>query len=576
MTPAHTQQLLDRLVSHRAVFNRQAGTEIERVLRKLRTAEIREADSLIQYHESLLFLRAYPQTSAIIRETERQLREFPRRVAQLLADEVDLSNLEHPEMSGIAGLAVIDTFSFDIVRWLCDLYPMRSAIDWDWFEDENRLGETWPRFMPLLDEDAFVEANIPFREWLRAARNGDTELAWLIERFKKLPLTDRDRAQLYNSQKLYVSWRPPYKVTRTGMRLSTGRIFYHQAPLIQRRDVDFRREIEKPSPPLTKLSATEGKSILDMTRAASTVRYRELYGFTHGDPRRVFKVNIGRGTVLYITELPPDKRLPLRAYHSAMIFKNHVPVGYFEGLSFFERMESGFNLYYTFREGETAWLYAQVLNVMRHLLGVTVFSLDPYQVGHENEEGIASGAFWFYRKLGFRPTRRALLRLAEQEEERIGGRKNYRTTPATLRKLAAGPMVIELNAQRAGDWDQFQIRNLGLATQRKMSSLHHGDANQMRKSAVIWLRAFLSSGEVTRNEIEQRVFSDFATLLESEPSLQDWTISDKQLLSEIIKAKAGASEERYLRLLQQHKRLRETLITMGSQDVTSASSHFAS
>ncbi len=47
-----------------------------------------------------------------------------------------------------------------------------------------------------------------------------------------------------------------------------------------------------------------------------------------------------------------------------MIYKNGVPIGYFEGLSLFERMESGFNLYYTFRDGETAWLYARTLNVM--------------------------------------------------------------------------------------------------------------------------------------------------------------------------------------------------------------------
>jgi hypothetical protein len=84
--------------------------------------------------------------------------------------------------------------------------------------------------------------------------------------------------------------------------------------------------------------------MLDIAREASTVRYRELYGFTHGDPGSVFKVDLGRGTELYIMTLPPDRRLPLRAYHSAMIFKNGVPVGYFEGLSFFERMESGFNL----------------------------------------------------------------------------------------------------------------------------------------------------------------------------------------------------------------------------------------
>ena len=100
--------------------------------------------------------------------------------------------------------------------------------------------------------------------------------------------------------------------------------------------------------------------------------------------------------------VPPDKRLPLRAYHAAIIFKNGVAVGYFEGLSIFERLESGFNFYYTFREGETAWIYAKTLAILRHLLGVTVFTIDPYQIGYENEEGIESGAFWFYRKFGFR------------------------------------------------------------------------------------------------------------------------------------------------------------------------------
>ena len=102
-----------------------------------------------------------------------------------------------------------------------------------------------------------------------------------------------------------------------------------------------------------------------------------------------------------------------------MIYKNGVPIGYFEGITLFERMESGFNLYYTFRDGETAWLYARMLNVFHHFTGARAFSLDPYQIGHENEEGIESGAFWFYRKLGFRPTRKDILQLALKEEEKI-------------------------------------------------------------------------------------------------------------------------------------------------------------
>src|SRR5207302_7603552 len=117
--------------------------------------------------------------------------------------------------------------------------------------------------------------------------------------------------------------------------------------------------------------------------------------------------------------------------------KNGVPVAYFEGLSLFERMESGFNLYYTFRDGETAWLYARILRLMRQLLGVTVFSIDPYQSGHENEEGIESGAFWFYRKLGFRPVRPDVMKLTLAEERRIAVDPGWRNSACTLRRLAA-------------------------------------------------------------------------------------------------------------------------------------------
>src|SRR6185503_15570964 len=235
-------------------------------------------------------------------------------------------------------------------------------------------------------------------------------------------------------------------------------------PLIQRRDIVLRDELEKPSPPLQLLSPKQGEAILDLAREASTTRYRELYGFTHGDAKRVFKTNIGRGVDIFVSGLPGEWRLPLRAYHAALIFKNGVPVGYFEGLSLFERMESGFNLYYTFRDGETAWLYARLLSIFRHLLGVTAFAIDPYQIGYENEEGIESGAFWFYRKLGFRPTNPEVTRLVLQEEAKIVSRKNYRTGAKTLRRLAESPMIFELESAdnvTSGDWDRFSVRKIG-------------------------------------------------------------------------------------------------------------------
>src|SRR6185369_1830790 len=333
---------------------------------------IKDADTLIRYHEELLFQRAYPPNAAVVREVEKKLRNFAKRVEAL---DIDLASLQHPEVSGIAGTSVIDTFSFYIVRWLLQRHPEQVVIDWEWFEDENRLAETWPRFMPLLEEDTFVEANMPYREWLGAARRGRAELPWLMERFNSLPKSDKERAELYDSQQIYVRWTPDYNASRTGMRLPGRRIFYHRGPLIQRRDVELKKALVQPVK-WTKVSTREGERALDMAREASTIRYRELYGFTHGDPKYVYHVELGRGVELFLTGLPPDKRLPLRAYHAAMIYKNGVAVGYFEGLSLFERMESGFNLYYTFRDGETAWLYARLLNVMHHFAGVAAFSLD--------------------------------------------------------------------------------------------------------------------------------------------------------------------------------------------------------
>jgi hypothetical protein len=479
-------------------------------LQKLSRQKIRDTETLIRYHEQLLFARAYPESAAVARLAETELRGFSKRVASLREQDVDVSVLEHPEVSGIAGTPVTDTFSFPIVRWLMRRYPSQTSIYWDWFEDENRLAAAWPRFMPLLAEDASVEANVPYREWLSAARGHRAELAWLIDQFDELPVPDDEKTELYDSQKLYVQWQPPYRASRTGLRAPARKMFYHRGPLIQRRDVDLNAEVIQPSPRLRKLSSHEGEQALDRARDASTIRYRELYGFTHGDPSYVYHAAVGRGVELILTGLPREKRLPLRAVHALMIYKNGVPVGYFESLTIFERMESGFNLYYTFREGETAWLYARVLNVMHHFTGATAFTLDPYQIGYENEEGIESGAFWFYRKLGFRPMRRELLALAEKEEKKIATKEGHRTSARTLRELAKGAMIFQLRGTENHDWDQFQIRNIGFKLKGRLEPL----------------------------------------------------IS--LMPPEIVRAKDAAEETTYLRLMQKDHRLRQRIIDLGS------------
>jgi hypothetical protein len=552
-------QLLDRLDEAKRVFGPKADRATTRILTQLTRLEFKDAAALIRFHEVLLFLRAYPQSAAVVKLTDRILAAFAARVSAL-ADEGELA---YPEVSGIAGTSVIDTFSYYVVRWLVQRFPARVDFYWDWFEDENRLAATWPRFLPLLDEDAAVEANVPYRQWLREAA-GQNELHWLIERFESLPLNERARAELYDSQKLYVRWTPAYRATRTGLRLNAGKIFYHRQPLIRRKDVSLAVELEKPAAQMQRLARAEGEKVLDLTREASTVRYRELYGFTHGDPARIVKTSIGRGFDLFIVGLPPEKRLPLRAYHAAMIFKNGVPVGYFEGLSFFERIESGFNFYYTFREGETAWIYARTLCVFKQLLGVTAFSIDPYQVGFENEEGIESGAFWFYRKLGFRPTKDELLKLTLREEKKLSTRQGYRTTPRILRQLALVYMIYELSAKKSGSWDDFQVRKIGLAVQRRMARDFGGDPEAIKTRSVLEVTEALDLQVEKWKAAEIRALSELVPALALIPDLNSWSKSDKALLAKIILSRASPDEAKYLRLMQKHERLREEFIKLGS------------
>jgi hypothetical protein len=211
-------------------------------------------------------------------------------------------------------------------------------------------------------------------------------------------------------------------------------VFYHKGPFLRRKDVSLEAGFREPRLPVTRLTARASRKILDLILDTSAVRYRELYGFTHPDAAHVQHADLGRGVDFYFFGVPRNRRL-IREYHAGMYFKNGVPIGYVELLTRDGVMEVGFNLYYAFRESETAWLYARLLKIFHERLGAKSFWIDPYQIGHENQEAIDSGAYWFYRKLGFTSMSSKLRGLSASEEGKLA-QPGYRTSPATLRRLA--------------------------------------------------------------------------------------------------------------------------------------------
>ncbi|MGC2111827.1 MAG: hypothetical protein WA655_20085 [Candidatus Korobacteraceae bacterium] len=542
------------------------AARVDKLLLSLRGMRFSDAESLIHFHDTLLFLRAFPQSRKVVALTEKLLDGVAEQVKRLRESGADLDLFDDEEFSGIAGTAIRDTFTYEVARWLAGRYPQAIRVDWDVDEQSRQMSSSLPQLLPLLADDCLVEADTPYLTWLATAAGGEERiLPWLLQWLENAPQTILQKMAWYDALKIEIAWElDESPVSRTHARRNPPTFYYHKAPLLQRKQVSLAGELSSPALPVRKLSRREGEDLLHQVRAALTVRYRELYGTTRGDPRQVIAADVGRGVHIFLWGLPPDRRLPLRAYLAGITFKNGVPINYIEGIGLAEWMEVGFNTFYAFRDGETAWIYSKVLHLLHQVAGATCFSVYPYQLGQDNEEAINSGAFWFYRKLGFRPGTPELLALTEREEKKIASKPGYRTPARTLRKLAAEHVFYEFGGQPRGLWDNFSIRNIGFAVQRHMAAKFKGNPEAMRERTSSWLAQTLRVNLAQMTPPEQAAFADFAAVLALAPELKRWTNVEKHGVAEIIRAKAGATESEYLGLLQQHRRLKETLVRLGS------------
>jgi hypothetical protein len=413
---------LDRLAAMKGQFGSEAATRTAALLETLKKARLRDPSDLIRLHETALFLRAYPQSPRVMRLADEILFSFADRLP------ADHDAFADPDISGIAGTAISTNFSYEFVRSLLARHGHAVSIDWENFEHPERLAPALARLIPQSRDDWAVEAYPDWRGWFE---KGHGTLKWLLEHITP---------EIYDLLEIPVRWVPG-DASRSHLRIPRRAIFYHDGPLLKREPNLIAKMLAAPPMPREILGAPWACKIADVIVDASAVRYRELYGFLHPDLARIEYACPGRGIDIFLFGPALKHQLPVRDYLCGMFFKNGVPLGYIEGLIRDGNMEAGFNLYYTFREGETAWLYAVLLKLLQERSGVKTFSVDPYQIGHENDEAIESGAFWFYRKLGFVPESRELWPILSREERRIEQQPGYRTPVVTLKKLARSRLV---------------------------------------------------------------------------------------------------------------------------------------
>jgi hypothetical protein len=152
-----------------------------------------------------------------------------------------------------------------------------------------------------------------------------------------------------------------------------------------------------------------------------------------------------RGISIAIYGMTADRQLPLESYIGYTLFKNGYPAAYGGGWVFGKRANFGINIFEWFRGGESGYMMCQLLRVYRQVFDVDYFEVEPYQYGLDNPEGIASGAFWFYYRFGFRPLDATLRKLADTEFKKISVQQNYRSSEKVLLRFTESNIALNLS-----------------------------------------------------------------------------------------------------------------------------------
>jgi hypothetical protein len=512
----------------------------------LAAARLRSAEQVRRLHEVLCFLRAYPDDRRVLAAVERLLAGFERRTD--LRDCRDA--LAH---SGIAGTTGWFPFYWPSARWLAARWPRQLRFDRDDAEAEKSLARALPLLVTPLEAAAVRESTSDgYAAVDRLRGRSETDAVFLVRRVAALAGDDFTREAFYDAINPSCELLPAADTpARTGEKFAAAPVVFRATPLRRGRP-DLRAELQRPPRSSRRLSAAEGARLIDLARGAMAARSRDLDAFAYGNARDCRLVDDGGGLAFALNGLVRERRAPIAAIYGGLTLSNGVPLGYLQADIVGRTAALSFNTFDTFRGGEAAFCFARLLSALRHVFGVESFSIEPYQLGHGNDEGLASGAWWFYFKLGFRPRAAAACRLAAAERARLRRHPGHRSSPATLRELAAHHLFLDADARHRTPLPPLAA--LGLRAARLLAA-RHPDREQARATVerdaalVLGLRSLRHW-----TDAERQVFADLAPLVLLAGAAR-WPALQRRALQSVIRAKAGASEEDYVRELAAHRPL---------------------
>ncbi len=551
---------LGQLLSIKAEYGGDAARRKLELLGDLERTRLARPRDVFRLHDALLFLRAYPDDTEILALTERMLDGFSLR-RDLRRHRAALAG------SGIAGTEVRFCFFAPTARWLAWRWGDRLKIDWKEFDGADRLDTLLPLLVHHSETPGIDQLVLSTREWIRRLKGpAETDAAFLVRRFGALRVEALPRETLYESLDVPMILTPAEDTpSRTRARLGTARVFEQSRPLRKDRP-NLAREARRSPRSVREATRSEAREIVDLARGMMVTMNRDLDAFAHASEQDVRLVDCGRGMLFAFLGCLPHRRLLLEALYGYVVFQNGIPIGYGTVASLFRSSEVAFNVTEAFRGGEASHVFARLLSCVRALFGSDTFCLDPYQLGEDNDEALASGAFWFYQKLGFESREASVRRLVLDEIRRRRTNPSHRSSRAVLRKLATAPVFFQTGRLRADVLGALGTGNVGLRVTEFLADRFGWD----RERGAAWCSReaarLLSVRDVRALSSGERLAWDrFAPVVCILPDVERWSAAERRDLAAVILAKGGRRESDFVARFDAHPKLRSALVQLATE-----------
>lgn len=534
--------LIDNL--RKAIYGNTVFATLEECSRRA----IKNPVVLKEYHEVLLFLCAYPWNAKVMQLAAEEL----QRLSQIINKHHSNHRWQYTlSGSGLPFTELRCQYSRELVSWLINEFPGEIQP-----AEAEASPETIKQIFQVLlpgvefEKSTHGELNTWNRvRMLSGHYHNIAALKWLLKIFyqKKWPLLIKD--QLYDNLHIYLKWMLKEGIHNRSFNRwpYITNIYYHTSfkKRVSSHSI-IRQPLEKP----VVLSGQQKSELVSVAKISLAFYYRETDPFTYADLSAVELFDMGRGLQIALLPMQAQRRLSLESYIGFMAFKNGVPVSYGGGWIFGHRCKIGVNIYPPFRGGESAWIFCQVLRLYYQQYTIHRFVVKPYQFGKGNPEGLKSGAFWFYYKLGFRPVNERIKTIAANEWKKIKENRSYRTSLNILRSLTAcnKEWIVSKNPALHPEAADLSNNITSMINRR-----FKGDRSKATLICKQELRAFLKPHKLSASYEEHNfVLENWALLFASKPGIKKWKNVHRLRWLKLLETKTKGNEKDYIMTLQQY------------------------